>query len=151
MLNTIIDLPPPKKSSQRKWGDDETRIVKIRGRNLHIGDDDRAILIASDNNIIELEADQARNGYGLHSFVSTREHVERYAGQILIHERPHNLIHATDMLTAIRLFEADNGDRIWVPQGDRQEVQIGIERCRREGHCLIVFLRRMRKECILAE
>lgn len=131
------------------------RFVLVKSKPLEIGSDDDEIQAAASDNLYELETFHRRDDNHESLYVVNRE-VSVPGVEVVDKEPqavsktqflPFHVIYAPDMFTAIELFEEDSGKRIWLPFGDREETQIGIERSAKEMS--VVMIKKISKSAIL--
>jgi len=119
---------------------------------LRVGVDDGQIQRTFQENILELEKETVETEWVYVVLMDTPYVPLSLSNEKLPFEREwrtHNVIYAKRMYDAIRIFEEQNGKRIWLPVESPTERQVGIPRSPANGHyCRRVVLERVRKDCV---
>lgn len=109
-------------------------VLSLDGSTVYrMGDDDSYIFRDAASNRLNLEEDAQDEYRKPEVYVVSRE---IYAKRKLVSGKestvrelePHSVISARGMLDAIKIFEDENGRKVWMPFGERQDCQIGLER-----------------------
>lgn len=132
----------------------DTHPVLVPGPNgaLRVGADDEHIQRSSLDNLLRLEDEPSYITYTYAVLMDvdfTPLTLSKPRRTVVKREwKVHNIIHATTMLEAIRIFEDKNGKRLWLPEGEATEQQLGIPRIIANGSVRKVRIQKIRKDCI---
>ena len=136
------------------WDEEAARadpkdILLVPGANgpLRVGIDDAAIKRQHVENLTELEDEPVDVRRFYVATVETK--YNRFDREQTIN-RPHNILIASTMRDAIKLFEDENGHRLWLPwtADSRFTLQLGIGRVAQKH--VMVRIEKIRKDCVLA-